>query len=133
MANFPALEWFQHARERTNADPAFRKLGTADARFGVRQGDTIVEVQLDAFEIGTIAARSEDEVRELDFCLEMSAEQWGAYLDGLRGTGTRRSISDVDLLTPGGVVRAVNARGAIVMPRYLLSIDRFFANGAQAN
>ena len=55
----------------------------------------------------------------------------GAYLDGLRGTGTRRSISDVDLLTPGGVVKAVNARGAIVMPRYLLSIDRFFENGAR--
>ena len=132
MANFPALEWFQQARERTNADPRFRKLGTADARFGLRQGDTIVEVQLDAFEIGTIAERNEDEVRELDFCLEMSPEQWRGYLDGLRGAGAKRSISDIDLTTPGGVVRAVNARGAIVMPRYLLSIDRFFENGANA-
>lgn len=132
MANFPALEWFEQARERTNADPKFRKLGTADARFGVRQGDAIVEVQLDAFEIGTVAACAEDDLRELDFCLEMNAQQWQAYLDGLRGRAPRQSISDVDLLTPGGVVKAATARGKIVMPRYLLSIDRFFENGANA-
>lgn len=132
MANFPALEWFEQARERTNADPKFRKLGTADARFGVRQGDAIVEVQLDAFEIGTVAPCDEQDLRELDFCLEMSEQQWQAYLDGLRGRAPRHSISDIDLLTPGGVVKAANARGKIVMPRYLLSIDRFFENGATA-
>ncbi len=132
MSDFPTLAWFEQARERTNADATFRKLGTADARFAVRQGDAIVEVALDAFEIGRIAACREDEVPELDFCLDMNADGWRTYLDGLRGIGTQRSISDVDLLTAGGVLKASNARGKINFSRYLLSIDRFFANGARA-
>ena len=132
MSDFPTLAWFEQARERSNADPTFKKFGTADARFAVRQGDAIVEVQLDAFEIGRVAACREDEVPELDFCLDMNADGWRAYLDGLRGIGAQRSISDIDLLTAGGVVKASHARGKINFSRYLLSIDRFFANGARA-
>ena len=132
MSEFPTLAWFEQARARCNADPAFKKLGTADARFGVRQGAAIVEVQLDAFEIGRVSACNEDEVPELDFCLEMSADAWRGYFNGLCGVGPLRSISDVDLLTLGGVVKASHARGKINFSRYLLSIDRFFANGARA-
>lgn len=132
MSDFPTLAWFEQARERTNADPGFRKLGTADTRFAVRQGDAIIEVQLDAFEIGRVADCREDELPELDFCLEMNADGWRSYFDGLRGVGPKRSISDLDLLTTGGVVKASHARGKINFSRYLLSIDRFFANGARA-
>lgn len=131
MADFPTLPWFERARERTNSDATYRKLGTADLRFGVRQGDALVEVQLDAFEIATVTPRAADEVRELEFCIEMDDGQWRDYLNGLRGIGARRSIQDIDLTTPGGVVKAAHARGRLGFPRYLLSIERFFENGAR--
>lgn len=130
MTMFPSLAWFETAKVRANADSAFRKLGTAEARFGVKLGDAIVEVQMDAFEIGTVAERSADELRELAFYLEMNAGQWREYLDGLRGIGRKRSISDVDLEVAGGVVRGADARAKMNLPRYVCSVDRFFELGA---
>ena len=131
MSGFPSLAWFEAARASANADAAFRRLGTADTRFAVKQGDAIVEVQLDAFEVGTIAERQPDELREFDFYIEMNAEQWRTYLEGLRGKGQRRSISDIDLLTDGGVVQGSNAYGKNNLLRYVCSVDRFFELGAR--
>ena len=130
MANFPSLAWFETAQARANADASFKKLGTADTRFAIKQGDAIVEVQLDAFEVATVAERSADELREFDFYLEMNAGQWREYLDGFRGVGKKRSISDVDLQTTGGVVKGENAFGKNNLIRYVCSVDRFFELGA---
>ena len=130
MANFPSLAWFETAQARANADASFKKLGTADTRFAVKQGDAIVEVRLDAFEVATVAERSADELREFDFYLEMNAGQWREYLDGFRGVGKKRSISDVDLQTTGGVVKGENAFGKNNLIRYVCSVDRFFELGA---
>ena len=130
MNKFPSLAWFETARDRANADAAFRKLGTADTRFAVKQGDVVVEVQFDAFEVGTIAERPVEELREFDFYLEMTAEQWREYLDGLRRDGPKRSISDVDLAN-GGVLKGENAFGKNNLLRYLCSVDRFFELGAR--
>ena len=41
MANFPSLAWFEAAQARANADASFKKLGTADTRFAIKQGDAI--------------------------------------------------------------------------------------------
>ena len=129
MSKFPSLAWFETARDRANADAAFRKLGTAETRFAVKQGDAVVEVQFDAFEVGTIAERTVEELREFDFYLEMTADQWREYLDGLRRDGPKRSISDVDLAN-GGVLKGENAFGKNNLLRYLCSVDRFFELGA---
>ena len=130
MTSFPSLAWFEAAKTRANADAAFKKLGTADTRFAVKHGDAVVEVQFDAFEIGTVAERGTDELREFDFYLEMNAGQWREYLDGLCGKGRKRSISDVDLQTSGGVVKGENAFGRNNLLRYVCSVDRFFELGA---
>ena len=128
--SFPSLAWFEAAKARTNADAAFKKLGTADTRFAIKHDDAVVEVQFDAFAIGTVAERSVEELREFDFYLEMSSVQWHDYLDGLRRPGAKRSISDVDLQTDGGVVKGESALGKNNAFRYLCSVDRFFELGA---
>ena len=132
MTNFPSLAWFEAAKSRANEDAAFKRLGTAETRFAVKQGDTVIEVQFDAFAIGTVAARAVEELREFDFYLEMNAGQWREYLDGLRGQGPKRSISDVDLQTADGVVKGENAFGRLNLLRYVCSVDRFFELGAMA-
>ena len=41
MPKFPSVEWFDTIREMANSDEAFRRLGTVDARVGVKVGDKL--------------------------------------------------------------------------------------------
>jgi hypothetical protein len=154
MADFPSLAWFENARGRANEDTAFRRLGTAAARFGVRvhPGDGAasdppvantpvaetaaaetaagaVAVTLAAFGVDGVAAVDGVQAAELDFVLEMPAATWRAYLDGLAGTSPRQYLNDLDLVTEGGIVRG-NARNRLLFPRYNATIERFFELGA---
>lgn len=128
MPNFPSLTWFETARERANADAAFRALGSADARFGVRVDNQTFAITLDAFEVARVGVATEEEAADLDFCLEMPAADWQSYL-GSFASPSRRYLNDLDLTTAGGLLRG-NARNRLLFARYNATVERFFELGA---
>lgn len=128
MPNFPSLAWLETARERANADAAFRALGTADVRFGVRAGTDTFVVTLEAFEVARVATATEEEAADVDFCLDMPADAWRTYLDGF-SNNARRYLNDIDLDTDGGILRG-SARNRLLFPRYNATVERFFELGA---
>lgn len=128
MASFPSLDWFKTAQQKLNADPAYRKLGSADTRFAVKQGNAVVAIQLEAFECAGVQETTDDELREMDFCIDMSASQWRDYLDGLRGISPRQTLSTLDLSNK--VVKGT-PRGRMQAQRYLLSVEKFLEAGAK--
>ena len=54
MPTFPSIEWFETIRNMVNSDEQYRRLGTVDAKAGVKVGDEIYE----------LAQRRDDDAQE---------------------------------------------------------------------
>ncbi len=52
MPAFPSVDWFEAVRGLVNQDESFRRLGTVDARVGVKVGDEAYELTFEAFDQG---------------------------------------------------------------------------------
>jgi len=115
----------EKAREACNRDPAFRKLGTCDARVGIKADDAAFIVSFEAFECTGTRKIGLDELRDADFTIDMPRAAWRDFLAGRRaGSGTSLVGRDVD--TAGGIVRADNPLNALKFERYHLTLQHFF-------
>ena len=45
MPTFPSTEWFETVRNIVNNDEGFRRLGTVDARVGIKVGDALCIIE----------------------------------------------------------------------------------------
>src|SRR3972149_12232258 len=88
MPKFPSVEWFDTMREMANSDEASRRLGTGDARVGVKVGDKLYELTFEAFECEAAREIEERELRDLDFWLEQSPDEWRDMIENIKKNGS---------------------------------------------
>ena len=122
------LDWLEDAKQAVNADPAYRRLGSADVVIGFKAGKTIRKVTLEAFEVGSIEPIEEDDLRDVELVIDMPARDWTNYLKR-RGKGTGRSLLSLDL--DRDIVRAPNVLDKVKFERYHLSIQALVDKGAE--
>ena len=127
VLNLPLLE---KTRDAVNADRDFRKLGTTDARVGIKAGESAFLVDFEAFECAAVAAIDLDALRDADFYLELSPDAWQSYLAG-RLAGTAPSLVSLDVDTPDGIVKGTNPLKTLKFERYHLTLQSFFDTGAR--
>lgn len=122
----PRLEWLEKARAALNADPAFRKLGSADVVLGLSLGDEVRLVKFEAFEIGEIVEGGD--LRDADLVLNLSPKDWNAYL---RQRARDKGPSLLTLDQEEQVFEAANPLARNLLPRYNLSLQAFIDTGAR--
>jgi hypothetical protein len=112
MPVFPSTEWLQAVAELAMADERYRRYGRVDALVGIKVGDRMFRMTFDVFDIGDIREIGFDDLRDLDFYLEMEPERWQAMIEDIRandGAGLDYTLNTIDLRLPDGL--AINAMG----------------------
>jgi hypothetical protein len=112
MLVFPSAEWLQAVADLAMEDEIYRKFGRIDALVGIKVGDRMFRMTFDVFEVRDIREIGFDELRDLDFYLEMPPEQWQAMLESIKendGAGLEYTLNTIDLKLPDGL--AINAMG----------------------
>ena len=114
-------------RTAANADPAFRSLGTAEAQVGVKVGDEVYLLDFEAFECAGVSQVEEHILRDVDFYLDMTPEEWRSLLTNVRENGGADSEHTFNTLdVENGIVGSSNPYGMNSFPRYHLTVQRFF-------
>ena len=134
MPKFPSVEWFDTIRNMVNSDEAYRRLGTVDARVGIRVGDQIFEVTFEAFECVGAKEISENDLRDLDFWLEQSPDQWREMIENIKRHGSAdltHTLNTIDLSTPEGFARSYDGYRRDAFYRFNQSLQHFFDASAK--
>ena len=100
MPVFPSVEWFEALRQRVNADPRLRELGSCDVRVGIQIDETYYEVVFEAFECTQVRAISAAEAADCDFILAMPGKQWRDMLENIRthhGADRQHTLNSLEL------------------------------------
>ena len=126
-AQVPSAEWLEKARGAVNADPSFRKRGSIDVNMAVKVDKSTCLVTFAGFSCHGVKTLSEHDLRDADFVLEMSGDQWQRFLDGRR-SGKGRTLVEID--TTDDIVKANNPRKKLDFLRYHTSLQAFFDAGA---
>jgi hypothetical protein len=124
------LALLERARAAVNADPAFKRLGTADMAVGLRRGDASFLVTFEAFECAAVEAVDDDRLRDADFELALPAGAWDRYL-AERRAGRAPTLLSLDLDTPGGLVRGRDPLRALEFERYQATLQAFIDKSAE--
>jgi hypothetical protein len=124
------LSLLEKTREAVNADKDYRKLGTTDARVGIKAGEAAFLVDFEAFECAAVAAIELDALRDADFYLELTPDAWKSYLAGRRA-GTAPSLISLDVDTPNGIVKGADPLKTLKFERYHLTLQSFLDTGAR--
>jgi hypothetical protein len=118
------------------ADDGDRKFGRVDALVGIKVADRMFSLTFDVFDIRDIAEVGTDELRDLDFYLEMEPERWRAMIESIKENGhagLEYTLNTIDLKLPDGL--AINAMGdGYKMDKFFRfngSLQRFFDLSSQ--
>ena len=134
MAVFPSVEWFNAIKDIVNVDPAFRQLGTVDAVVGIKVGTKIIEVTFEAFECTGVREATADDLRDMDFWLEQSYDQWKDMLENIKKHGAAdlsHTLNTIDLTIPEGFARSHDGYRRDAFYRFNQSIQDFFNASAK--
>ena len=134
MPTFPSVEWFDAVRNLVNSDEGFRRLGTVDARVGVKVGDKLFEITFEAFECVGAQEIGETVMRELDFWLEQSPDQWREMLENIKQHGSadlQHTLNTIDLTIPEGFARSYDGYRRDTFYRFNQSLQHFFDSSAK--
>jgi len=129
MPTFPSVEWFEAIRQLVNNDETFRRLGTVDARVGVKVGDKLYEVTFEAFECTGVKEIGEHDLRDLDFWLEQSPDEWRAMLENIKSHGSADltfTLNTIDLNRPEGFAKSFDGYKRDTFYRFNQSLQHFF-------
>jgi hypothetical protein len=131
MPVFPSTEWLQEVAELAKTDDVYRKFGRVDALVGLSVGGRYFGLTFDVFDVRDVREIGRDELRDLDFYLEMEPSQWRAMLESIRREGQAAlayTLNTLDLKLPDGL--AINAIGDGYRMdkffRFNQSLQRFF-------
>ena len=134
MPKFPSTDWFDAVRNMVNADEAFRRLGTIDARVGIKIGDQLFELTFEAFECTGASVISENDLRDLDFWLEQSPEAWRDMIENIKQHGSAdltHTLNTIDLTIPEGFARSYDGYRRDAFYRFNQSLQHFFDSSAK--
>lgn len=123
----PVFDWMDSARERANADPKYRALGSADATVYFQSGKHARRVSFEAFKIESIESVDLNELRDKDIVISMSSREWNSYLFNRR----RRRAPALNALAINKPIIKTKSTGArLAFERISRSIQAFVDYGA---
>jgi hypothetical protein len=133
---FPSAEWFQALADITKADTKYRKFGRLNALVVFKSGDQMVQVNFNVLDITDIKAVEESALRDADFIVEMTPQQWKDMLDDIkeRGhAGLEQTLNTLDLEWDDPIHRNDVEDGykADLFFRYLPSLQVMFDKSSQ--
>src|SRR3990172_6809009 len=134
MPVFPSVEWFEAIRHIINQDDAFRRLGTVDAKVGVKVADKVYELTFEAFECTGVRGIAESDLRDCDFWLEQPYESWKEMLQNIKSHGAadlHHTLNTIDLSIPEGFARSYDGYRRDAFYRFNQSLQDFFNASAQ--
>jgi hypothetical protein len=123
-------QWLKNAQTAVNADPSFRKRGSIDVKMAVKSDKSTYLVTFGGFSCHDVHAMTDAGLRDADFAVEMSADQWDRFLQGRRN-GSGRTLVEID--TTDDIVKAINPRKKLDFLRYHTSLQAFFDAGVHAD
>ncbi|MFU8813907.1 MAG: hypothetical protein ACNA7W_01085 [Pseudomonadales bacterium] len=121
------LDWLPAAQAALNADPAFRKLGSADFKLGLVVGGEARLVVFEAFEVAHVAPANPADMRDADIVVEMVPKEWNAYL---RQRARARAGSLLSLDVEQRLVKARNPLLRLNLERYNRTLQALLDQGA---
>jgi len=125
-----SAKWLKKAQSIVNSDASFRKRGSIDVKMAVKIGKATYLVTFGGFSCHDVKKMNDNDLRDADFIIDMTAEQWDRFLAGRRA-GNGRTLLDLD--TTDGIVKTVNPRKKLDFLRYHTSLQAFFDAGANAD
>jgi hypothetical protein len=136
VPEFPSTEWLTELAQLATEDAVYRKFGRVDAAIGLKVAERAFRLTFDVFEIKDIREISADELRDVDFYLEMEPERWQAMLDNIREHGHAEggfTLNSLDLTLPEGLHQNSTGDGyrADKFFRFNESLQRFFDLASQ--
>jgi hypothetical protein len=134
MPAFPSLEWFEAVKDLVNQDEAFRRLGTVDARVGVKVGDKTYELTFEAFECAGVREIGPEGLRDCDFWLEQEPEAWEDMISNIQQNGKAdlsHTLNTIDLTLPDGFARSHDGYRRDAFYRFIQSLQNFFDSSAR--
>ncbi len=136
MPEFPSTDWLTEVAQMATHDDTYRKFGRVDALVGIKVGERAFRLTFDVFDIREIAEITSDDLRDLDFYLEMEPERWQAMLDNIQEHGHAEgefTLNSLDLKLPDGLHQNAMGDGyrADKFFRFNESLQRFFDLSAQ--
>ena len=129
MPAFPSVQWFDALRQAVNEDTRFRSLGTCDAKVGIKAEDLAFLITFEAFECAGVEEIGEDSLRDADFYLDLSTQEWQEFLRNIQANGkadSDHSLNNLDLSRPSGMVKSHDEYHRHSFLRYHLSLQTFF-------
>jgi hypothetical protein len=129
MPKFPSVEWFDTVRDMVNRDENYRRLGTVDARVGVKDGDQLFELTFEAFECTGAKEIDEKDLRDLDFWLEQSPEEWREMIENIKQHGAAdlsHTLNTIDLNRAEGFAKSFDGYRRDAFYRFNQSLQEFF-------
>ena len=128
---FPSVEWFQAVQQIVNDDPEFRRIGTIDVSAGIKVGTKVFILTFEAFRCTQVRQASEVDLLEVEFYLEMSAEDWAEMLQNIKennGADLNHSLNTLDMMKESGISKnAIEDQYlADMFFRYNQSLQHFF-------
>jgi hypothetical protein len=136
MPVFPSIEWLADVAQLAMHDDVYRRFGRVDAIAGLKVGDCAFRLTFEVLDIRDIREINDDELRDLDFYMEMEPERWQAMLRSIREHGRAErefTLNSLDLTLPDGLHQNATGDGyrADKFFRFNESLQRFFDLSAQ--
>lgn len=134
MPLFPSLEWFEAVRESANSDSQFTSQGSINCRMGIKVGDAAFAIAFEGFECAAVESISDNELRDIDFYIDMSPDDWKEMLDNIAANGgsdSAHTLNTLDLTMPSGCVKSHNELRRTAFFQYHLSLQAFFDASAK--
>ncbi len=133
---FPSVEWFQELADITNGDDVFRKFGRLDAIIAFKIGDRAFNVTFDVLTARDIREVDEEQMRDSDFVIELSPDQWQGMLEDIKANGVATrdwTLNTLDLINDDPIHTNLEGDGyrADKFFRYNPSLQRFIENASQ--
>jgi hypothetical protein len=136
MPVFPSVEWFEAVNALVNQCPEYRKIGTADMVVGFKVADLpdeVYAVTFEAFEVTGARKISEEELRTVDFWLELPYSKWKAWLEDIKAHGKSSldyNVNTLDLNTPGRMARTYDQYRGDLFFRLAESLQHYMDESA---
>jgi hypothetical protein len=136
MPAFPSIEWLSAVAELAMGDDVYRHFGRVDATVGLKVGERVFRLTFDVFDARDIREINDDELRDVDFYLDMEPERWQSMLRSIHEQGKAErefTLNSLDLTLPDGLHQNAIDDGyrADKFFRFNESLQRFFDLSAQ--
>lgn len=123
MTTSITLKSLKDGMKKTNEEQGLRKLGSCDMVMGVKTGNKCYSVTFSGFECVGVNEVGEDDLRDLDFYIDMPKKDWTAFLES-QATEHPTTLNQMDL--NDAVVKSKDARHKLEFTRYHRTVQHFF-------